>query len=53
MTIQELMILNIERILIMLAKRELIFLEHAVALVELGCLNLSLCALPLISYHHV
>jgi hypothetical protein len=53
MTIQEFRILNIENILIMLAERELIFLEHAVALIKLGCLNLSLCPLPLISYYHL
>ena len=53
MTVQELMILNIEHVLIMVAKRELIFLEHAVALVELGCLNLSLRPLSLISNFHV
>jgi hypothetical protein len=47
------MILNIEHILIMVAKRKLIFLEHAVALVELGCLNLSLRPLPLLSDFHV
>ena len=50
MTIQELMILNIKHILIMLANRELIFLEHAVALVELGRLHLSLRPQPLLSY---
>jgi hypothetical protein len=53
MTIQEFRILIIENVLIMVAKRKLIFLEHAIALIELGCLNLSLCTLPLISYHHV
>ena len=50
MTIEELMILDIEHILVMVANRELIFLEHAVALVELGCLHLSLRPLPLLSY---
>lgn len=53
MTIQEFRILIIENVLIMVAKRKLIFLEHAIALIELGRLNLSLCTLPLISYHHV
>jgi hypothetical protein len=50
MTIEELMILDIEHILVMVANRELIFLEHAVALVELGCLHLSLRPQPLLSY---